>query len=142
METAAFCSHANIRPQTAKSNAMNQYENIGIEIHDTRTAMGAAAAKAVADTINHLLKDQATVNIIFAAAPSQNEFLAALCSQPVDWQRINAFHMDEYIGLDNNSAQSFAGYLKKKPIRKSAGCHDPLPGWQHVGPGCRMQTIY
>jgi glucosamine-6-phosphate deaminase len=82
--------------------------------------MGAAAALAAADTIRDLLSMQTVVNIIFAAAPSQNEFLAALSEQPVDWQRINAFHMDEYIGLDSRSSKSFAWYLKEHLFEKVA----------------------
>lgn len=97
---------------------MNQQENIQIKIYANRALMGLGAAKTVADTVHHLFKDQATVNIIFAAAPSQTEFLAALCEQQIDWEGINAFHMDEYIGLDNNSTQSFAWYLKKNLFEK------------------------
>jgi len=82
--------------------------------------MGAAAARAAADTIRDLLSVQAAVNIIFAAAPSQDEFLAALSEQPVDWQRVNAFHMDEYIGLESRSLQSFAWYLNQQLFEKVA----------------------
>lgn len=73
--------------------------------------MGQAAARAVAETIRTLLLSQKEVNIIFAAAPSQNEFLAALIIEQIEWNRVNAFHMDEYIGLDMTDEQSFARFL-------------------------------
>ncbi|HEV3326166.1 MAG TPA: glucosamine-6-phosphate deaminase [Puia sp.] len=95
-------------------------DTIRVQVYADRALMGAAAALAAADTIRNLLSTQAVVNIIFAAAPSQNEFLAALSEQPVDWQRINAFHMDEYIGLDNRSSQSFAHYLNQHLFEKVA----------------------
>jgi len=88
------------------------------KIYDNRVMLGKAAAEAVAQKINQLLKEQPEVNIIFAAAPSQNEFLAALSVFPVDWERVNAFHMDEYIGLEEGSDQTFVHYLKKNLFEK------------------------
>ncbi len=93
-----------------------------IEIHNSRTQMGAAAARAVAATTHSLLKEQPEITIVFAAAPSQNEFLAALSAQAIPWQRVNAFHMDEYIGLEAGSPQTFAAYLKAHLFDKIA-CH-------------------
>jgi len=84
-----------------------------VTIYADRGQMGAAAAVATARLIDELLKARPVVNVIFAAAPSQNEFLAALSEQPIEWSRINAFHMDEYIGLDEHAPQSFARYLKE-----------------------------
>jgi glucosamine-6-phosphate deaminase len=93
--------------------------HIRVNIFADRTQMGAAAARTTADIIRHLLASQPVVNMIFAAAPSQNEFLAALSEQPIEWSRINAFHMDEYIGLDEHSPQSFARYLKEHLFDKT-----------------------
>lgn len=85
--------------------------HIKVNVFADREQMGAAAARATAELIRHLLASQPEVNMIFAAAPSQNEFLAALAEQPIEWSRINAFHMDEYVGLDEHSPQTFARYL-------------------------------
>ena len=88
-------------------------DELRIEVYATRVLMGAAAAAQVAERINQLLENQSFVNIVFAAAPSQNEFLTALRTAAVDWQRIRAFHMDEYIGLDSNAIQGFGYYLRQ-----------------------------
>lgn len=51
---------------------------------------------------------------MFAAAPSQNETLAALTMDPdIDWGRIHAFHMDEYIGLDAAHPAGFGNFLNR-----------------------------
>ncbi|WP_258140456.1 glucosamine-6-phosphate deaminase [Mucilaginibacter phenanthrenivorans] len=77
--------------------------------------MGEAAAEIVLQKIADLLSKQHYVNIIFAAAPSQNEFLAALVkNELIDWERVNAFHMDEYIGLPEGDSRTFASFLKQK----------------------------
>ena len=64
--------------------------------------------------IRELLKTHDSISIIFAAAPSQNEFLAALTTQQkIDWQRIVAFQMAEYIGLSTEAHQGFGNFLRR-----------------------------
>lgn len=89
-------------------------DQLSVEIYQNRKLMGAAAAKAVAGTIIELQSKQRTVRMIFAAAPSQNEFLAELCATPgIDWSRVTAFHMDDYLGLSEDAPQRFSSYLKE-----------------------------
>ncbi|GEP94004.1 glucosamine-6-phosphate deaminase [Chitinophaga cymbidii] len=89
------------------------------EIYDNRQLMGTSAAKQAAVRIRSLLAEQDAVNIIFAAAPSQNEFLAALTQEPdIDWKRVNAFHMDEYVGLDDAAPQRFGRFLEERIFGK------------------------
>lgn len=81
-------------------------------IYENRTDMGEAAAKDIISTIHLLLSQKETINVMFAAAPSQNDVLAALVADDtVDWSRINAFHMDEYIGLSKDAPQGFGNFL-------------------------------
>ena len=84
-------------------------DGITVRIFETRTLMGIAAAKAAAAIIQMLLLQKDEINIVFAAAPSQNEFLESLIkSKDIDWKRVNAFHMDEYIGLPITIPRRFA----------------------------------
>lgn len=86
-----------------------------VKIYENRQLMGVDAANDLAEKIRVLLDMQEEVNIIFAAAPSQNEFLGALSrDDKIDWKRINAFHMDEYVGLDNNHPERFGNFLKRR----------------------------
>jgi glucosamine-6-phosphate deaminase len=90
-------------------------DNLEIKVYQDRVKMGEAAASAVSKQIVKLLTQQEFVNVVFASAPSQNEFLAALIRQTgVDWKRVNAFHVDEYIGLPENSRQKFSSFLDEK----------------------------
>lgn len=92
--------------------------NMTVRIFETRALMGAAAAVVASDKINELLKEKEFVNIVFAAAPSQNEFLAELAKKEIDWKRINAFHMDEYVGLNDEAPQLFANFLRERIFEK------------------------
>ncbi len=83
-----------------------------IKIFDTRKAMGESAAAEVAVQIRNILKKRSEINMVFAAAPSQNEFLASLVKRDLPWKKINAFHMDEYVGLDQEAPQGFGNFLK------------------------------
>lgn len=57
--------------------------------------------------------------MIFASAPSQNEFLDALTKEPgVEWSRVRAFHMDEYMGLPTDAPQNFGLYLRQRLFDK------------------------
>lgn len=93
-------------------------ENLAVKIFETRALMGAAAATVAADKIVELLKKKEFINIVFAAAPSQNEFLADLAKKEVDWKRVNAFHMDEYVGLNSDAPQLFGNFLKERFFNK------------------------
>jgi glucosamine-6-phosphate deaminase len=94
-------------------------DKLTVEIHPARQSMGAAAAAAVAAKMRELLRTQTGIRMIFAAAPSQNEFLDALCrADGIDWSRVAAFHMDDYLGLPDAAGQRFSSYLKEHLFSK------------------------
>lgn len=90
-----------------------------ISVYANRTDMGIAGGQLAENYLLSLLQTQDVARVIFAAAPSQNEVLERLSSsQLIDWSRVDAFHMDEYVGLPANSPQSFGNYLKKNIFGK------------------------
>lgn len=93
-------------------------DNLSVKIYNNRVEMGVAAASDVIARIKELLAKQKFVNVIFAAAPSQNEFLAELRENTLEWNRVRAFHMDEYIGLDGNAPQRFGNFLDENIFGK------------------------
>jgi len=85
-----------------------------VNIYDSRVEMGQAAAHDIKDGIIAALKKKNEINIIFAAAPSQNEALSALAAdREIPWERIHAYHMDEYIGLSADAPQGFGNFLRE-----------------------------
>ncbi len=76
--------------------------------------MGRAAARRVARWMRQAIARHRGVTMMFAAAPSQREFLMALGQMDrLDWSRVTALQMDEYLGLAANSTQTLGAFLKK-----------------------------
>jgi len=87
-------------------------DSLNVVITSDRMELGKLAAKNVSKLVQSLLEIQGEIRMIFAAAPSQNEFLSKLIKyNNIDWSRVTAFHMDEYIGLPSESNQLFSKYL-------------------------------
>jgi len=88
-----------------------------IEIHESRGAMGAAAARRFHQLVSEILASKPICRVIFGCAPSQDEFFASLVEEarakPKLWKQVEVFHMDEYVGLADKSDQSFRSYLRK-----------------------------
>jgi glucosamine-6-phosphate deaminase len=92
---------------------------ISFEIHPTRSAAGEAAALATAEEIRRLDKLGTDIAVIFATGASQIETLEALTAIPdLPWSDIQGFHLDEYVGLDENHPASFRRYLREKLTRR------------------------
>lgn len=94
-------------------------DNLVFKIFDTRKEMGEAAGGDATEKIKELIEKKGEVNMIFAAAPSQNETLETLVNaKGIDWSKVNAFHMDEYIGLSADAPQGFGNFLKDRIFSK------------------------
>ena len=97
------------------------YSNAGtikLRIHPNRKSAGEAAAQAAADEFHRLAKLGRDIAVIFATGASQFDTLAALTSLPgLPWDRVVGFHLDEYVGLDENHPASFRRYLREKLVR-------------------------
>ena len=87
---------------------------LSVNIYDTRKNMGMAAAADIAACMKKLLAEKDEIYMIFAAAPSQNEMLEALIAEEgVEWGRVHALHMDEYVNLPADAPQGFGNFLRR-----------------------------
>ena len=94
---------------------VNRYKHLNVNVFPTRGEMGLAAGRDVEACMARLLEVKDEIRMVFAAAPSQNEMLDYLAeSELIDWGRVTAFHMDEYIGLNGGAEQLFSLYLTRR----------------------------
>lgn len=94
-------------------------DQLRVCVYADRRTLGACAAQEAIAALQTLIAQKDEVNVIFAAAPSQSEFLAGLCeAKDLDWTKVNAFHMDEYVGLPVGSPGSFTNFLDEAVFHK------------------------
>ena len=97
-----------------KKTDMNAKRILELNVFPTRDEMGKAAARDAAEAMARLIREKGKVNVVFAAAPSQNEFLAHLGkSRGIDWSRVTCFHLDDYVDLPRFHPNTFEMYLKE-----------------------------
>src|SRR5262245_23708293 len=94
-------------------------DQLNVYVYESRPKMGQAAASVIAAEIRRAIQERGRAVVILASAPSQNEFLATLAEAPdIDWSRITAFHLDEYLGMDDQAPQSFRRFLLDRLVDK------------------------
>jgi glucosamine-6-phosphate deaminase len=88
--------------------------SLEFKIYETRDQMGKSAALDVAKAMKRFIKERGKVKVVFAAAPSQNDFLAHLRKdKSIPWSKVICFHLDDYVGLPRNHPNTFEVYLNE-----------------------------
>ena len=94
-------------------------DQLNVYVYGSRATMGEAAAAVIAAEIRYAIRERGRAVLILASAPSQNEFLENLAAAPdIDWPRVIAFHLDEYLGMDEQAPQSFRKFLIDRLVSK------------------------
>ena len=96
-----------------ENQIMKKAGRLTVKLLESRKALGKLAAAEAVEALKAVIREKGSCHVIFAAAPSQNEFLAALCESDVDWTKVYAYHMDEYIGLPAEAPQGFGNFLRR-----------------------------
>ena len=90
-------------------------EDLSVRVFDDVQALAGAAAADAADAIRGAIDSRGEANVMLATGNSQLVFLAALIEHTdVDWGRVTAFHMDEYVDLAPTHSASFQRYMREK----------------------------
>lgn len=85
-----------------------------LNVLPTRDEMGKMAGREAAAAMKRFVKEKGRANVVFAAAPSQNEFLAHLREdRSVPWSKVICFHLDDYVDLPRSHPNTFEAYLKE-----------------------------
>jgi len=91
-----------------------------VKVFDDKIGMAKAAAEHAAARIRDAVRGQDYARILAATGTSQFEFLEALTNSPdIDWERVEMFHLDEYIGLPLTHPASFRKILLERLIERT-----------------------
>ena len=89
-------------------------DHLAVQVYATRDEMGQAAAARGAAVLQTAIAARGEARVLFASAPSQVEFLRALAKPPqIDWGRVTAFHVDEYLRFPARAPQAFGQFLRE-----------------------------
>ena len=95
-------------------------------VEETHEALGAAAAKVIAEKTNAAIRRRGYARIVLSTGASQFDTIEALVQEKVDWSRVTVFHLDEYVGLPESHAASFRRYIKERFISKVHGLKEAV----------------
>ncbi len=110
--------------------------NINISVSSTAAENGRKAAVKAAELINKAIAEKGHARIILSTGASQFEMFENLVKQPVQWSKVEMFHLDEYVNLPETHIASFRKYLKERFV------NIVHPGAVHfVGDGDPKQNI-
>jgi glucosamine-6-phosphate deaminase len=91
-----------------------QVDRLKVEVHPDRASAGRAAAEAAAQSLRALASELDSIGVVFATGASQLEMLRALVVIPdLPWGKVVGFHLDEYVGIDEEHPASFRRYLRE-----------------------------
>ena len=93
-------------------------EKLSVYTFETREEMGKVAAADAAARINAIIEKNGVANVVFAAAPSQNDLLENLLKTDIDWSKVRAFHQDEYVGISADEPAGFGNFLDRAIFQK------------------------
>jgi glucosamine-6-phosphate deaminase len=101
-------------------SSISEGAEIVLKVFNDKRFLGNAAADQAASAIRMAISSQGRARIIAATAASQFEFLDELTKKPgIDWQKVEVFHLDEYIGLPITHPGSFRKLLLEQLIQKT-----------------------
>ena len=88
-----------------------------VAVYATKELLGKAAAEDAAKHIRSAIAKCGKARVIFAAANSQLEMAENLvAAEGIDWKAVEAFHLDEYVGLRSPHPASFGGWVKRNIV--------------------------
>jgi len=99
----------------------NQFtiDRLSVSICHDKHELGRIAADTAEQCMGKALDERGEAVIVLATGASQFEFLDSLNRRRIDWKKVVAFHLDEYVGIDENHPASFRRYLKERIIDKA-----------------------
>jgi len=87
-------------------------------ISETPEELGQKVAEHAARLLNEAIEKNGEARWLMSTGASQFTSLDALLQMDVDWTKVEAFHLDEYIGISSDHPASFVKYLKERVASK------------------------
>ncbi len=93
-------------------------DKLKIAVYSEQKTMAKAASEFVASELNKAIASKGHANLIIGTGASQFSFFNAFLKEHLNWEKINLFHLDEYIGIPEKHPASFRRYLIDRVLDK------------------------
>ena len=93
---------------------MQKEYNMNIHVAKNAEDLGLRAAAKIASVLREAIAERGSARLLLSTGASQFETIAALIKEDVDWSKVEAFNLDDYVGIDENHKASFRKYLKDR----------------------------
>jgi glucosamine-6-phosphate deaminase len=90
-----------------------------VQVFSDKYSLARTAAEQAAAAIRSAIAERGCARIIAATGASQFEFLEELTKATgIDWNKVEMFHLDEYLNMPETHPASFRKYLRERLIDK------------------------
>lgn len=104
-----------MHPNTTPQVTALQYGNAKVRIFQSREQLGRAAARDAANVIRAAIAERGESRIVAATGNSQLDVVKELVREKdIDWSKVDVFHMDEYVGVDQNHPAGFRRWIRER----------------------------
>jgi glucosamine-6-phosphate deaminase len=102
------------------TRALGKEGGVIVRVFEDKLSLSTTAAEQAARAVRGAILEHGRARIVVATGTSQLDFLDALTkAENIDWQRVEVFHLDEYVGLPVTHPASFSKYILQQLIRKT-----------------------
>jgi len=92
-----------------------EVDALTVKVFDDVASLAGAAAHDAARALRGAIDTRGEANVMLATGNSQLAFLAELVQfTDIAWERVRAFHMDEYVNLSPAHPASFRRYMRER----------------------------
>jgi glucosamine-6-phosphate deaminase len=110
----------NFRTPAIRFRAGVLFHPMQLKIFGDKVSLAQAAAVRAAAAIRRAIRERGKARIVAATGAAQFDFLDVLTKDPdIDWDKVTAFHLDEYIGIPKTHRASFNGILMERLVSKT-----------------------
>ena len=89
-----------------------------VTICDERRQLGREAASEGAYWIREAIKNNGEANVVFVTGKSQVMTLFYLTLEDISWDKVNVFHLDEFVSIPKDSLASSYSFLNEYFLSK------------------------
>ena len=84
----------------------------------TKEILGKESAELTAKLIAQAIAEKGSARILLSTGASQFPFFDEICKMDVEWDKVEMFHLDEYVGISAEHPASFNNYLTNRFVKK------------------------